>query len=109
MVADPSRRWTYEDLCHLPDDGKRYEIIYGELYELPAPNRSHASAVINLLATLIPMVFSLGARIFTAPFGVFIPGSDPVEPDVFVLMPDQLHLLSMRGVEGAPALVIEIL
>jgi hypothetical protein len=29
------RTWTYEDLFRLPDDGKRYEIIDGDLFEIP--------------------------------------------------------------------------
>jgi hypothetical protein len=30
--------WTYDDLLALPEEGKRYEIIEGVLYETPAPN-----------------------------------------------------------------------
>ena len=30
----PAGSWTYEDLLSLPDDGRRYEIIEGELYEM---------------------------------------------------------------------------
>ena len=36
-VAKTSGAWTYEDLFSLPDDGKRYEIIEGEL-GMPAPS-----------------------------------------------------------------------
>ena len=32
---------TYEDYLHLPDDGKRYEIIEGELFVTPAPITKH--------------------------------------------------------------------
>ena len=30
--------YTYDDFLTLPNDGKRYEIIEGELYMTPAPN-----------------------------------------------------------------------
>ena len=32
----PTLRWTSADLEVLPDDGKRYEIIDGELYVSPS-------------------------------------------------------------------------
>ena len=34
-VTKPKGRWTYGDLFKLPNDGKQYEIINGELNELP--------------------------------------------------------------------------
>jgi hypothetical protein len=36
-LSKPAGSWTYEDLLSLPDDGRRYEIIEGVLYELPSP------------------------------------------------------------------------
>jgi Uma2 family endonuclease len=43
-ITKPAGTWTYEGLFALPDDGKRYEIIAGELYEMPAPNWEHTSS-----------------------------------------------------------------
>ena len=108
-VAKPDRGWTYEDLLRLPDDGKRYEIIDGELYEMTAPGSDHAGVVMNIIAVMHPIVTSLGARIFTAPLDVFFPGANPVQPDVLVLLPERLDLISKRGIEGAPDLVVEVL
>ena len=36
-MVKPAGTWTYDDLLALPDDGRRYEIIEGELYEMPVP------------------------------------------------------------------------
>ena len=108
-VAKPQGQWQYEDLFALPDDGKRYEIIDGELFEMPAPGFDHGNAVVNLLLLIGPLVRSLGGRILTAPMDVFFAGANPVQPDIFVLLPERLRLISKRGVEGAPNLLIEIL
>ncbi len=108
-VTKPAGSWTYEDLFDLPDDGRRYEIIDGELYAMTAPGLDHAAAVMNLIALFLPVVTALGGRIFTAPVDVFFAGANPVEPDILVLLPERLHLISRRGVEGAPNLLIEIL
>jgi Uma2 family endonuclease len=101
--------WTYEDLFSLPDDGRRYEIIAGELSEMPSPSWAHATVIANLIAMLIPIVTKLGGRWRTAPLDVFFPGADPVQPDIVVLLPRWQGTLARRGIEGSPDLLIEVL
>jgi Uma2 family endonuclease len=108
-VTKPAGTWTYEDLFSLPDDGKRYEIIEGELYEMPAPNLVHATVVANLIAMILPLVTKLGGRWFTAPLDVFFAGADPVQPDIAVTLPGWAGRLTRRGLQGAPDLLIEVL
>lgn len=107
-LQKPAGQWTYEDLFNLPED-KRYEIIDGELYELLAPNLDHATIIMNLIMALAPLVRSLGGQILAAPVDVFIPGGNPVEPDVMVLLPASFSRAAKRGIEGAPDLVVEVL
>ena len=51
-MALPSRvegkHYTYKDLLELPDDGKRYEIIDGELYVAPSPTTKHQRSTLRL-------------------------------------------------------------
>ena len=110
MAAQQLKAWTYEDLFALPDDGRRYEIIEGVLYEMPAPNMEHAELISNLiLRVLWPVVEPLGGRVYTAPVDVFLRGANPVQPDLLVLLPEQFGYKSKRGVEGPPALLVEVL
>src|SRR5437660_6271076 len=37
--------WTPEEVRALPDDGKRYEVVAGELLVTPAPKLPHQEAV----------------------------------------------------------------
>lgn len=105
-----AKRWTYDDLALLPDDGKRHEIIDGVRYEMPSANADHARTVMNLILSAFgPVVQALGGRLFTAPLDVFLPDADPVQLDLLVLLPEQLGLVSKRGSEGAPTLVVEVL
>ena len=101
--------WTYEDLLALPDDGQRYEIIEGELFELTGPKFAHGVAVMNLILLLGPAVRSLGGIILTAAMDVFFRGADPVQPDIVILLPGSAAEPSERGIEGPPDIVIEIL
>jgi Uma2 family endonuclease len=105
-----TKYWTYEDLRALPDNGKRYEIIEGVLYEMDAPNLEHARLIARLvLRALGPVVEAIGGSIYTAPVDVFLRGANPVQPDIIVLLPEQLDLEHKRGIEGPPALVVEVL
>lgn len=112
MVAiRPAGSWTYEDLLAMPDDGKRYELIDGELYELPTPNEPHQRASRNLIVLALPEIIRVGAEWYHAPTSVFLPlGRERVvEPDLLVYFRGGAASRSHRGVEGAPDLVVEIL
>ena len=41
MALENRHLLTYEDYAALPDDGKRYELIDGELYATPSPTTWH--------------------------------------------------------------------
>jgi hypothetical protein len=45
-------RWTSADLAVLPDDGKRYEIIDGDLYMSRQPHWHHQQACMRIAAAL---------------------------------------------------------
>jgi Uma2 family endonuclease len=109
MATTLTKTWKYEDLFDLPDDGKRYEIIDGALFEMPGPNSDHAIAVANLIVLLAPVVRVFGGRVLTAPLDIFLPGAEPVQPDIVVLLADRLHLIGNRGIEGVPDLLLEVL
>ncbi|MBA3450431.1 MAG: Uma2 family endonuclease [Chloroflexia bacterium] len=108
-LTKPAGTWTYDDLFLFPDDGKRYEIIDGELYEMPAPNWNHAVTIASLMGLLAPIVEALRGELVTAPVDVFFAGADPVEPDIIVLLPDSRATPVLRGVEGPPDLLIEVI
>jgi Uma2 family endonuclease len=108
-IAKPAGTWIYDDLFSLPDNGKRYEIVEGELYEMPSPNWDHSTVIMNLIAVLLPIVQSLQGKLRTAPVDVFFSGADPVVPDIFVILPESRAMGQGRGVSGPPDLVIEVL
>jgi len=108
-LRKPAGTWTYEDLLTLPDDGRRYEIIEGELYEMPAPTLAHALAISRIITLLIPLLDRLGGRWLTAPLDIFLPGANPVQPDIIAILPGNAANLVARGIEGPPDLIVEVL
>ena len=103
-------RLTYDDYCLLPNDGKRYEIIDGELFVTPSPNFAHQRAVTRLTRYLSAFVEDnhLG-EVFVSPFDVVFSQFDVVEPDILYISKARYSVLTKKNVQGAPDLVIEVL
>lgn len=100
---------TYDDYLCLPDDRNRYEILEGELAVTPAPNLNHQDISRNLEFILFSHIKkkSLG-KIYDAPVDVILSDNNIVQPDIVFISNESTHMLTKRGVEGAPDLVIEI-
>ena len=110
MVAQETlRKFTYADYLIAPDDA-RYELLDGELIMVPAPNRLHQSASLNLSMDLgfIAWRTAIG-YIFAAPFDVILSDTDVVQPDVMFVSNARAHIITDDNIRGAPDLVVEIL
>jgi Uma2 family endonuclease len=80
------RRWTVADRDELPDDGRRYEVIDGELFVTPAPRLEHQRASLELCVLLYEyLARSADAEVFAAPADVVFSPQRAVQPDVFVV------------------------
>jgi Uma2 family endonuclease len=81
-----STGWTAEMLDELPDDGKRYEIIDGELFVTPSPTWRHGDAVMELYEPLKAYARAHGVgHVKVAPQDVVYSRRTVVEPDLFVV------------------------
>ena len=101
---------TYEDLFAFPDDGLRREIINGDLIVSPSPKTRHQTVCERLSRALgVHVAEHGGGRLFFAPLDVVLSPHDVVEPDVFVVLDSQLEIITEANIQGAPALVIEVL
>ena len=104
-----SGAWTYDDLLALPDDGRRWEIVEGVLYEMPAPPWIHSVIVMTLAIAWGQLVRGLGGMIATAPTDVFLRGANPVQPDIMIALPGNPGSPGERGYHGVPDLIVEVL
>ncbi len=102
--------FTYEDYLQLPDDGKRYEIIDGELYMSTAPTTNHQKIVRNFLfaLTLYLKRHPIG-EVIPAPLEVFFSQTNLAQPDIVYISNERLNIIKPEHVKGAPDLVIEVL
>jgi Uma2 family endonuclease len=104
--------WTYQDYLDLPDDGNRYEVIWGELYMMtPAPSTLHQRTSRNLGFALWRYVqeHNLGEVLLAPCDLVMEPGATPVQPDLLFIAQDCLDIITEKNVRGTPNLIVEIL
>jgi Uma2 family endonuclease len=102
-------KFTYHDYTQLPDD-KRYELVEGELFLVPAPNLFHQSILLELAAILRRYLrkHDLG-KIFIAPCDVVFSEISVAQPDLLFVSKGRMGILTEANVQGAPDLVVEIL
>ncbi|HSB05367.1 MAG TPA: Uma2 family endonuclease [Thermodesulfobacteriota bacterium] len=103
-------KFTYQDYLHLPDNGKRYQVINGELYVVPAPVPYHQRVLARVFKIVDSFVSheNLGA-VFLSPCDVILSDTDIVQPDLFFVGQDRLDIIKERNIQGAPDLVVEVL
>src|SRR5439155_22207895 len=100
---------TYEEFRQLPEDGKRYELIHGEVHLTPSPATRHQCVSQNLSSSLGPFVIknALG-ELWTAPLDVRLSHDTAVQPDLIFVSNAPEKLSEENYIEGAPDLVVEI-
>ncbi len=108
MAPELKPKLEYSDLRFAPDDGRRYELVHGDLLVTPSPSRTHQRISKRLLLVLVDYFErrSIG-EVFCAPTDVILTPRDVFVPDLLVVSdPDDI---AERGVERPPLLVVEIL
>jgi Uma2 family endonuclease len=101
-------KWTYREYAALGDE-QRYEIVHGVLLMTPSPSDWHQRVTGRIFYYLTASIDLPGrGQVYQAPFDVFLGISDVVQPDVLVVLPENLGKVTEKGVMGAPDLVVEV-
>lgn len=110
VKGPPQGHWTRADWEALPDDGSRYEIIEGVLFMSTAPSYFHQWIVKQFYRLLGAPAEARGlAFVDFAPIGVFMPGCEPVQPDLVVVLREHADIIRERRIYGVPDLIVEVL
>ena len=89
----------------LPETGPRYQLVEGDLYMAPAPNRFHQDISRNLTVSLANYLSTHPVGVFyNAPFDVYLTETDVFQPDLLIVLNENRGVLTDAGVEGAPDL-----
>ena len=112
-MADPAQTdkkpFTWERYLEIPDDGKLYEVIGGELLLRPTPNVRHQLVLGGLMAVLGNHARELElGKVLPGPFDVILSDQNVVDPDIVFFTNERLGLIEEWAM-GAPDLIVEIL
>ena len=101
---------TLADLHAMPDDGRRYELINGEIVVAAAPGEPHMIVQTELQLLILPSERVHGrGKLFIAPHEVHLPTGDIVQPDLFFVTTEHFAIRRGTHVEGVPDLVVEVI
>jgi Uma2 family endonuclease len=112
MTDIQARLYTVDDLLHVPDHGKRYELIRGEMIEMSPTNGIHGILTLEL-ATFIRNHIrrnKLG-QVFAAETGFLVSTSPDtvLAPDIAFISAARTKPLTEKFVTVAPDLVVEVI
>jgi Uma2 family endonuclease len=100
-------RLTYEELCRMPDDGNRYQLVEGEAFMTPSPDFGHQDLIKRLLYAFEDAIQD-GSVVAFAPLDVVLSERTALQPDLLFIREENLGIIR-RVVHGAPDLVVEVL
>jgi Uma2 family endonuclease len=110
MGAEVIPKLTYEEFRQLPDDGKHYELIHGEVHLSPSRSTKHQLILGNTSVSLGTYVRSarLGV-LFCAPLDVCLNPDTALQPDLVFISAERVGIVQENFVAGAPDLAVEVL
>lgn len=101
---------SIDEYSDLPKDGKRYEIIDGELYVSPAPVPRHQKISIRLVHYLYEALELSGkGELYAAPTDVIFDRFNICQPDLIYVARENVEIIGADAIEGPPDLLVEIL
>lgn len=110
MGTEVIPKLTFEQFRQLPSDGKRYELVHGEVHVTPAPATRHQAVVQNLALNLGSHVIKnhLG-EVWTAPLDVRLSEDTVLQSDLIFISNARAGIIQENWIAGSPDLVVEVL
>ncbi len=101
--------YTADMVRALPDDGQRYEVVHGELLVTPAPRLWHQQLVLRLSVALDQYLRREPVGVvLSSPADISWGEDDLLQPDVFVIPPEEARTLEWKQVRTL-LLAVEVL
>lgn len=105
LTIDKSKKWTVDDYLKMNEE--LCQLINSELIMTPAPNTEHQRTSKSLFKILEANVGN--GEVFYSPIDLFFDDKNVFQPDLLYISEKNKEIISDRGIEGAPDLIIEII
>lgn len=110
VTAPDTQIMTVEEYLALPEDFPRCEVLDGEIYMLPSPNRNHQWVVRKLVGFFDRYLNeSPVGEVYSAPFDTILEAITVVQPDVLFVCNETVEEYMKDRLYGPPDLAVEIL
>ncbi len=110
MLKTASRALTAGDFRELSEGPPYYQLIEGDLYMSPSPNRAHQDILLQLALLIGSYLESHpNGTVHIAPSDVELSELNVYQPDLYYVSNERRRILTEQGATGAPDLVVEIL
>ncbi len=108
MLVAP-QYFTADMVRAMPEDGNRYELVWGELLVSPSPVPRHQRTVKRVIVALEAFCERTGAgEVSMSPADISWSQDNLVQPDVFVIAPEEANAREWQTVKTL-RLVVEVL
>lgn len=107
-ISEIRRRSAFRDYAS-QSARRRYEIVDGRLYAVPAPGVRSQTIALRFAAALIRHAESrdLG-RLLTSPCRVVLSRHTEIQPDISFVKKERIGLIGAANLHGRPDLIVEI-
>jgi Uma2 family endonuclease len=103
-------KFTYEDYAAMPNTGKRYQLVEGELIVSPSPTVRHQIVMMRIANALYNHVEAKRAGLLLAgPVDAILSDEDVYVPDIVFVSKARKKIIAPEGFRGAPDLCVEVL
>jgi Uma2 family endonuclease len=105
---EPDKIWTVSDYMGIGISNEPVQLIHGKLTMSPAPSPQHQRISRNLFQTLIQHTLNFG-EVFYSPIDLILSESIVLQPDLVFISNKKKEIITNRGIEGVPDLLVEVL
>jgi Uma2 family endonuclease len=108
LTIDRTKNWTVDDYLLLGEMNTPCQLINGELIMSPSPRPYHQLVLGNLYDVIKAYGRKKGDTVFFAPIDLYIDNKNVFQPDLIYVRKENKKIITNRGVEGVPDLVVEV-
>jgi len=101
--------FSVSDLEYMPDDGKTYEVIEGELFVSTSPSRIHQVSLARVFSAMDRYLLQNPIGEVLWGVGVIFDQLNGVIPDLIYYSNERKNVIAHERIEGAPEIIVEAL
>lgn len=104
-TIDKTKEWTVDDYMQL-EEGLLAQLLDGALIMSPAPTPLH-QRILRRIYDNLKTVDHKG-EFFFSPIDVYLDKKNVLQPDLIFISAENSNVISERGIDGPPDLVVEV-